>query len=95
MDPGLDKADALTPGRGWVAAEIKGSSEEPLSVVVESGVKVRPDLSLYGDVWLKPTLGQFGADAGARIRENIDIYASGWGNTRGGWGASAGVQWRF
>ena len=95
MDPGLDKADGLAPGRGWLAADIRVTDEKPVEIIGEAGIKATKDLALYADAWVRPTVGQYGGDLGARIKQNLDLYLSGEANTRGDWQASAGVKWRF
>lgn len=95
LDPGLSKADALKPGAGWLAANIRAADDEPLAAVVEGGTKLSPNWAAYGDVWARPTVGQYGADVGARYKSRLDIFAGGQTDFRGDWEANAGVRLNF
>jgi hypothetical protein len=95
LKPGLDTAEKLKPGSGWVAAEVRAESDVPLAVTVEGGMKLNPDWSAYGDVWVQPTQGKAGADAALRYKYSIDIDAGGAADRQGNWEAQAGVKWRF
>jgi hypothetical protein len=85
----------LKPGAGWLAANLNASNDQPVAVVVEGGVKISPNWAAYGDAWLRPTVGEFGTEVGARYKSNLDLFVGAQGNTHGDWGANAGVRWSF
>lgn len=91
---GLDRADALQPGHGWVAADVTATTDVPLTVRAEGGLKLNPTTSLYGDVWTQPTLGRLGADVGARFNSNLDLFAGGWADQDSS-EVEAGLRWHF
>lgn len=93
--PGLDLAEKLKPGSGWVAADVRVESDVPLSVSVEAGLKLSEDWSAYGDVWVQPTEKRAGGDVAARFKENLDIFAGGSAGLDGTWDVGAGVRWKF
>ena len=98
LDPGLAQADALKPGRGWVTGEVYTGSADDTSVILQSGVKVNALVALYGDAWWRfvpMAADRYGGDVGARIAGRLDAFASGWGDTAGAWGTSAGFKYRF
>jgi hypothetical protein len=95
LDPGLTLADALKPGAGWLAANIRDSNDAPASVVVEAGAKLNPNWAAYGDVWAQPTVGQYGAEAGARYKSKLDLFAGAQADLHGDWEANAGLRLNF
>lgn len=95
VKPGLDQAASLEPGHGWVAAEIRDTSDTPLEAIVEVGYAATVDVALYGDVWAQPTLKKFGGDVGLRYKKNLDLFAGGWSDLSGNYGGQAGLKWRF
>lgn len=66
-----------------------------MAASVEAGMKLSPEWSAFGKVWAQPTEGRYGGDVGARFKNNLDLFAGGWGDTSGNYGAQAGVKWRF
>jgi hypothetical protein len=92
---GLDQASALKPGHGWVTANVEATSDAPLLIKAEAGMKFTPDLAGYTDAWAQPTTGRYGADAGLRVRDNLDIFAGGYADTSGEYGVQAGIKYTF
>lgn len=74
---------------------MKASADAPLSIGVDAGTRLNKDLVLFGDAWVRPTVGQFGADGGLRVKGNLDLFAGGWADTKGAYSAHAGMKWRF
>lgn len=99
VEPGLNEASKLTVGSGTVAVDVQATSSETQAVDLKIDLKAEARLSgavvVYGDAWAKPLDGKYGADVGAQILNNLDLYAGGWADTSGGWGAGAGVKLKF
>lgn len=96
MESGLDRASTLKPGSGWVAADVQIANDKPFAVSVEAAKRVSTSVVLWGDAWVQPTQKRVGADVGARIHDNLDLFAGGWSSFDGsGYAAQAGVKLRF
>lgn len=70
-------------------------STQSLSAVLEAGARLSPELAVYGDAWWQPGEKAYGADVGARVKKNLDVFAGGWGTYDGRYSAQAGLKWRF
>lgn len=100
VEPGLDEAEQLKVGSGSVAVGVQAGEKESgegidLRVDLKAEARLNAATVVYGDAWAQPLDGKYGADVGARVLNNLDLYAGGWGDTSGGWGAAAGLKLRF
>lgn len=100
VEPGLNEASKLKVGSGSVAVDVQAGSNQNTGAVdlkldLVAAARLSSIAVVYGDVWAQPLDGKFGADAGLQVLNNLDLYAGGWADTSGGWGASAGVKLKF
>lgn len=100
VEPGLDEASQLKAGSGSVAVGVQAGEKEDktgvdLRVDLKAEARLNAAIVAYGDAWAQPLDGKYGADVGARVLNNLDLYAGGWADTSGGWGTAAGVKLRF
>lgn len=100
VKPGLDEAQLLKPGSGSVAVDVQAGEKQDgtgvdLKIDLKAEARLTSAVVAYGDAWAQPLDGRYGADLGARVLNNLDLFAGGWADTQGGWGAAAGVKYTF
>ena len=100
VEPGLDEASQLKTGSGSVAVDVQAGEKQDktgvdLRVDLKAEARINAAVVAYGDAWVQPLDGKYGADVGARVLNNLDLYAGGWADTQGAWGTAAGVKLRF
>lgn len=78
-----------------MSAELQAKNDIPLTALLTVGYKPTVNTAVFGDVWYQPTRATMGADIAARYKENLDVYAGGWIDGKGGYGAEVGTKFRF
>ena len=102
-DPTKDALDEVKSKEGgWVninaeasASDVKDLSTIDVKLNGEFGINLSPNWAAYGDIWAKPANGDFGALAGVRLNNSLDVFAQASGNINGSVTGTMGLSWKF
>lgn len=94
LNPGLDKASSLGQGHGWVDFNVKATSKTDFTANLDAGLKLSPNWAAYGTAWANST-GAFGAEAGLRANNGLNLFVGAEGTYGGSVQATAGLSWHF